>query len=153
MWELDCEEGWAPKNWSFWTVVLENTLERHLDCKEIQWVHPKEDQSWMFFGRTDLEAETPYFGHLMWRADSLENTLMMGKIEVRGSVRQRMSWLDGITDSMDMGLDGLWELVMDREAGVLRFMGLQRVRQDWATELNSTNMQITPPFWQKVKKD
>ena len=84
MWELDYKENWAPKNWCFWTVVLEKTLESPLDCKEIQPVHPKGDQSWVFIGRTDAEAELQYFGHLMWRADSFEKTLMLGKIEGRG---------------------------------------------------------------------
>ena len=83
MWELDCEESWAPKNWCFWTVVLGKTLESPLDCKEIQPVHPKGDQSWIFIGRTDAEAETPILGHLMWRTDSFEKTLMLGKIEGR----------------------------------------------------------------------
>ena len=105
MWELDYKESWAPKNWCFWTVVLEKTLESPLDCKEIQLVHPKGDQSWVFTRRTDVEAETQYFGYLMQRADSLEKTLMLGKIEGRRRRgQQRMRWLDGITDSMNMSL-------------------------------------------------
>ena len=117
MWELDYKESWAQKNWCFWTVVLQKTLESPLDCKEIKPVNPKGDQFWVFIGGTCVEAETPILCHLMRRADSSEKTLMLRKIEGRRRRgRQRMRCLDGTTDSMDMGLGGLWELVMGRKA-------------------------------------
>ena len=153
MWELDCEESWVPKNWCFWTLVLEKTLESPLDYKEIQPVHPEGDQSWVFIGRTDAKAETP----ILWLPHA--KNWLIGKDPEAG---KDILLAGGEGD--DRGWDGwmtsptpwTWVWVDSRSwwwtgrPGVLWFMGSQRVRHDWATELNWTER--ISSWWEELEE-
>ena len=159
MWELDHKESWVPKNWCFQTEVLEKTLESPLNCKEIQPVNSEGDQPWDFFGRNDAKAETP----VLWppHADLTHwKRLTLGGIGGRRRRgRQRMRWLDGMNDSMDVNLSELRELVMDREAWRAGIHGVSKswtqlsdwTELNWTTQDKTLHMDITR--WSTPKSD
>jgi len=149
MWELNYKESWAPMNWYFWTMVIEKTLEGPLDCKEIKPVNPKGNQSWIFIERTDVEAEAP----ILWPPDGksclFDNPLILGKSEgMRRKERQRMSYVDGITDSMGIVWAGSKSQWWTGKPSVLQSIGSQRARHDWATKLNWTDTNLS----QEIRK-
>ena len=142
MWELDYKESWAQKNWYFWTVVLEKTLESPLDCKEIQPVHPKGDQSWVFIGRTDVKAQTS----ILWPPDA--KSWLIGKDPDAGKDWRQEE--KGMTEDEMVGALTQWTWVWINSGswwwtgrpGMLHFMGSQKVGLDWVTELNWTEMKL-----------
>ena len=148
MWDLDYKEGWVPKNWCFWTVVLEKTLESPLDCKEIQPVNPEGNQSWIFIGRTD-EAETP----ILWPPDAMKWLTWKDpdagkdwRLGGEGDHRGWDGWMASLAQWTWVWVDsGSWWWT--GRPGMLRFMGSQRVGHDWATELNWNCSRDFPPWW------
>ena len=134
MWELDYKESWAPKNWCFWTLVLEKTLESPLDCKEIQPIYPKGDHSWVFIWRTDAKAETP----VLWPPHA--KSWLIGKDSDAGRDWEQEE--KGTTGWDAWSLSKFWELVMAGRPGVLQSIGLQTVGHDWVTELSWTKYEV-----------
>ena len=148
MWELDNKEGWMSKNWCFWALVLEKTLENPLDCKEIQTVHPKGNQSWIFIGRTYAKAEAPILWPPDVRADSLEKTLMLGKIEGRRKRNNRgqSGWMVSLTQwTWVWASSGRWWRT--GKPGVLQPIGLQKVGHDWVTEQQLSLHDLSLHHW------
>ena len=146
MWELDHKEGWAPKIWCFWTVVLNKTLENPFDSKKIKPINPKEINPEYSLEGLMPKLKLQYFDPLMWRANSLEKTLMLGKTESRRKRRrQRMRWLDNITDSMYMNLSKLQEIVKDRGAWCAEVHGVTK-SWAWLSQWTKTKRDLEPPM-------
>ena len=149
MWGLDCEEGWVLQNWCFWTVVLEKILESPLDCKGIQPVQPKGNQSWVFIGRTDVEAEAPILWPLDVKSWHLKRPWWWERLKAGGEGDDR-GWDDWMASQTQWVNSGSWWWT--ERPGVLRFMGSQRVGHDWVTELNGTEVILMPKHQLKTSK-